>query len=154
MPGMGEYLPKIIVLPLARTSSYLGAVLDSGISCSPFTRWAGNRSAEFSTFILEVYNHLTLIPVNYYTSIYYIFVSALILGDGNIVILGTYSPVPGRHDRSWGRPFRGVRRLVEVWGGWWGCGDAGRCVGTLSGVWGGFWRCREAGGGMVRLLDV
>ena len=81
-------------------------MLDSGISYSPFTRWAGNRSAEFSTFILKVYNHLTLIPVNHYTSIYYIFFSALILGDGNIVILGTYSPVPARQARSWGRPFR------------------------------------------------
>ena len=71
--GTGKYAPKITVLPFARTSSYLEAVLDSGISYSPFTRWAGNRSAEFSTFILKVYNHLTLIPVNYYTSIYYIF---------------------------------------------------------------------------------
>ena len=73
LAGTGEYEPIITVLPFARTSSYLEAVLDSGISYSPFTRWAGNRSAEFSTFILEVYNHLTLIPVNYYTSIYYIF---------------------------------------------------------------------------------
>ena len=81
-------------------------MLNSRISCLPFSRWVGNRSAEFSIFIFEVYNYLTLIPVNYYTSIYYIFLSALILGDGNIVILGTYSPVPGRHDRSWRRPFR------------------------------------------------
>ena len=73
MLGTGEYLPKIIVLPLARTSSYLGAVLNLRISCLPFSRWVGNRSAEFSIFIFEVYNYLTLIPVNYNTSIYYIF---------------------------------------------------------------------------------
>ena len=64
----------------------------------------------------KVYNCLTLYQLDNtseYTIYNIIHFSASIHGHGNTDILPTYSPVPARHDRWWGRPLIWVYRAKD-----------------------------------------